>query len=96
MRPDGARKYNHKYILPADMLFPLDKTPVFAVSYMGEKTAYRSEDGSGRDRRRAGPKGKRKNSQAEGSDPDEAPERKGIFSLDAEGATDPGSGISQV
>ena len=59
MRPDGARKYNHKYILPADMLFPLDKTPVFAVSYTGGKTEYRSEDGSGRDRRSAAPKGKR-------------------------------------
>ena len=44
----------------------------------------------------AAPKGKRENSQAKGSDPDETPERKGKTALDAEGATAEGAGISQA
>ena len=35
----------------------------------------------------AAPKGKCENSQAEGSDPDGTPERKGVSPLDADGAT---------
>ena len=60
--------------------FPLDKKPDFAVSYKQEKNGISSRmTGPGETAENAAPKGKRKNSQAKGSDSDEAPERKGTL-----------------
>ena len=42
----------------------------------------------------AAPKGKRENSQAKGSGPDETPERKGKTALDAEVQPPPGGNLS--